>query len=209
MGDARKSRLGKEPAFDAPPKDLGQKWALLPFGLLVAETRSPSTALIKAPSPLFVALVTIFVYPLLSVHQQLHLITMSSPARRSTRSSQAGTPGRNTRSSQARSSPAAGPSDAAEAETPRRTRASQLASSPMFYESSPADGGANAAPSSPLRQMSNSQNTDNGPAPSSPLRQQTESQTINDGERTPRASGMRIGGRTSPRSLVLARVLPC
>lgn len=42
MGDARKSRLGKEPAFDAPPKDLGQKWALLPFGLLVAETRSPS-----------------------------------------------------------------------------------------------------------------------------------------------------------------------
>ncbi|KAG6362884.1 hypothetical protein INS49_007979 [Diaporthe citri] len=63
----------------------------------------------------------------------------------------------------------------------------------MFYESSPANGGDNAAPSSPLRQMSNSQTTDNGPAPSSPLRQQTESQTINDGERTPRASGMRIG----------------
>lgn len=123
---------------------------------------------------------------------------MSSPARRSTRSSQAGTPARNTRSSQARSSPAPGPSDAAEAETPRRTRASQLASSPMFYESSPANGGADAAPSSPLRQMSNSQTTDNGPAPSSPLRQQTESQTINDGERTPRASGMRIGGRTTP-----------
>lgn len=123
---------------------------------------------------------------------------MSSPARRSTRSSQAGTPARNTRSSQARSSPAPGPSDAAEAETPRRTRASQLASSPMFYESSPANGGADAAPSSPLRQMSNSQTTDNGPAPSSPLRQQTESQTINDGERTPRASGVRIGGRTTP-----------
>lgn len=71
----------------------------------------------------------------------------------------------------------------------------------MFYESSPANGGANAAPSSPLRQMSNTQTTDNGPAPSSPLRQQTESQTINDGERTPRASGMRIGGRTAPDSL--------
>ncbi|KAK7738458.1 MCM DNA helicase complex subunit [Cytospora paraplurivora] len=58
----------------------------------------------------------------------------------------------------------------------------------MFYQSSPAQA---AAPSSPLRQMSNSQSTNNGPAPTSPLRQQTDSQSM--GDRTPRASGMRIG----------------
>lgn len=68
----------------------------------------------------------------------------------------------------------------------------------MFYESSPANGGSNAAPSSPLRQMSNSQSTNNGAAPSSPLRQQTETQSVNDGDRTPRASGFAIGGMSSP-----------
>lgn len=66
----------------------------------------------------------------------------------------------------------------------------------MFYESSPANGGSNAAPSSPLRQMSNSQSTNNGAAPSSPLRQQTETQSVNDGDRTPRASGLAIGGKS-------------
>lgn len=39
--------------------------------------------------------------------------------------------------------------------------------------------------------MSNSQSTNNGPAPTSPLRQQTDTQSM--GDRTPRASGMRIG----------------
>ncbi|KAK1754846.1 MCM2/3/5 family-domain-containing protein [Echria macrotheca] len=120
---------------------------------------------------------------------------MSSP-RRSTRSSQAGTP-RSTRSSQLRSSPApAGPSNADENNanaTPRQQRqprASQLASSPLFYGSSPAV--SSNVVSSPLRQMSNTQSTvlpDN--APSSPLRQQTGTQT--DGERTPRASGALLG----------------
>ncbi|KAK4139056.1 MCM2/3/5 family-domain-containing protein, partial [Dichotomopilus funicola] len=116
---------------------------------------------------------------------------MSSPSKRSTRSS--ATPGRATRSSQQQqSSPAAGPSNpnpnaAAAARTPRQTRASQLASSPLFYQSSPANP---AAPSSPLRQMSNSQSTAAN-APSSPLRQQTETQSA--GERTPRASARLIG----------------
>ncbi|KAK0728984.1 MCM2/3/5 family-domain-containing protein [Apiosordaria backusii] len=100
---------------------------------------------------------------------------MSSPSKRSTRSS--ATPGRNTRSSQAaQSSPAVD-----NTRTPRQTRASQLASSPMFFGSSPSH-----APSSPLRQMSNSQSTAANNAPSSPLRQQTETQST--GDRTPRAS---------------------
>ncbi|KAK3393214.1 cell division control protein 54 [Podospora didyma] len=109
---------------------------------------------------------------------------MSSPSKRSTRS---------TRSSQPRSSPApAGPSDAAEIAnaTPRQSRASALASSPLFYQSSP----ANKNPmSSPLRQMSNSQSTEsqNRNAPSSPLRQQTDTQST--GDRTPRASGGLLG----------------
>lgn len=136
---------------------------------------------------------------------------MSSPARRSTRSSR-----------QTPSSPAPGPSNAAQdaSQTPRRTRASQLASSPMFYDqSSPADN--NPAPSSPLRQMSNSQSTNNGPTPSSPLRQQSETQSVNDGDRTPRASGLAIGGMsylleynaqngplTEPKSLHLSVMIP-
>ncbi|KAK0731790.1 MCM2/3/5 family-domain-containing protein [Lasiosphaeris hirsuta] len=114
---------------------------------------------------------------------------MSSPAKRSTRSS---------RSSQPRSSPApAGPSNAEEpVATPRQTRqtrASQLASSPLFYQSSSPANGADNAVSSPLRQMSNTQSTASRfpDAPSSPLRQQTETQT--DRERTPRASGHLIG----------------
>ncbi|KAK4240785.1 MCM2/3/5 family-domain-containing protein [Achaetomium macrosporum] len=110
---------------------------------------------------------------------------MSSPAKRSTRSS--ATPSRATRSSQQRSSPAAGPSNAAE-RTPRQTRSSQLASSPLFYQSSSPAPGARAF--SPLRQMSNSQSTAHN-APSSPLRQQTETQST--GDRTPRASGALIG----------------
>jgi hypothetical protein len=114
---------------------------------------------------------------------------MSSPSKRSTRSS--ATPSRNTRSSQPQSSPAPGPSNAAE-RTPRQTRSSQLASSPLFYQSSSPAPGANRA-SSPLRQMSNSQATASQPnAPSSPLRQQTETQST--GDRTPRASGALIRG---------------
>jgi hypothetical protein len=112
---------------------------------------------------------------------------MSSPSKRSTRSS--ATPRRATRGSQQPSSPAAGPSDAAE-RTPRQARPSQLASSPLFYQSSSPAPGANRA-SSPLRHMSNSQSTANN-APSSPLRQQTETQSA--GDRTPRASGALIGG---------------
>ncbi|KAK3300819.1 MCM2/3/5 family-domain-containing protein [Chaetomium fimeti] len=112
---------------------------------------------------------------------------MSSPSKRSTRSS--ATPNRATRSSQQRSSPAAGPSNAAE-RTPRQTRSSQLASSPLFYQSSSPAPGANRA-SSPLRQMTDSQSTVNNNAPSSPLRQQTETQSA--GDRTPRASRGLIG----------------
>ena len=70
----------------------------------------------------------------------------------------------------------------------------------MFFQSSPANGnGRQMPPSSPLRQMSNSQSTSNGRnnyAPSSPLRQNTDSQ--DDPERTPRASGSRLIGESSP-----------
>lgn len=141
---------------------------------------------------------------------------MSSPAgRRTTRSSQAGTPNtRNTRNSQARSSPAA--SGAAEAAatpapattgTPRGQRApsSQLQSSPMLYESSPAADVNMGGASSPLRQMSDSQSTQGGAlhdadhpmrglAPSSPLAHETQS--VSAGDRTPRASRM-LGGKTT------------
>jgi hypothetical protein len=120
-------------------------------------------------------------------------VNMSSPSKRSTRSS--ATPNRATRSSQQQSSPAAGPSNAAE-RTPRQTRSSQLASSPLFYQSSSPAPGANRA-SSPLRQMTDTQSTlnNNSNAPSSPLRQQTETQSA--GDRTPRASRGLIGGETS------------
>ncbi|ROT36858.1 MCM2/3/5 family protein [Sodiomyces alkalinus F11] len=137
---------------------------------------------------------------------------MSSPTRRrSTRSSQAGTPRRSTRnSSVAQSSPAAGPADNASQEgsqegsqgarTPRQPRPSRLQSSPLVYQSSsPAPAPAPAAAdrngpsnhnvSSPLRHMTNSQSSAAArPPPSSPLRQQTDTQSQGDGDRTPRAS---------------------
>ncbi|CAK7220579.1 MCM DNA helicase complex subunit [Sporothrix curviconia] len=135
---------------------------------------------------------------------------MSSPAgRRTTRSSQAGTPSsRNTRGSQARSSPAASGNAVASASgTPRGARApsSQLQSSPMFYESSPAADVNMGGPSSPLRQMSDSQSTQGlldadhpmrGMAPSSPLAHETQS--VSAGDRTPRASRGGLMGESSP-----------
>lgn len=136
--------------------------------------------------PLIHCKFTVIRCPPLQLNREKTASNMSSPSKRSTRSS--ATPGRATRSSQ-RSSPAAGPSNAAE-RTPRQARPSQLASSPLFYQSSSPAPGANT-PSSPLRQMSNSQSTANH-APSSPLRQQTETQSA--GDRTPRASGALIGG---------------
>ncbi|KAI0016441.1 cell division control protein 54 [Xylariomycetidae sp. FL0641] len=111
---------------------------------------------------------------------------MSSPNNRR----QAGTPSRNTRSSQAgRSSPANGSTN-----TPRNNRSSQLASSPLFYQSSPANGNGDAAPSSPLRQNTESQNSNlnAGAPPSSPLRHMTHTQST-DGDRTPRAASGLIG----------------
>jgi hypothetical protein len=106
---------------------------------------------------------------------------MSSPSQRRQRGSQAGTPRRSARQS--------------ESGTPN-DRASQLASSPLFFQSSPDANGNAGEVSSPLRQMSHSQSTQEQVTalPSSPLRQGTESQETGDGERTPRASGM-IGGK--------------
>lgn len=135
---------------------------------------------------------------------------MSSPSGRRTRKSASATPSRSTRSSQAaRSSPAAGPSNAADENpserTPRQTRASQLASSPLFYQSSPANAGG-AGPSSPLRQMSDTQSTNSQPhngAPSSPLRQQTETQSTG-GDRTPRGSAL-MGGTLTGNAARTAR----
>lgn len=113
---------------------------------------------------------------------------MSSPSHRRQRSSQSGTPRRSNRQS--------------ESATPRNNppQASQLVSSPLFFQSSPAPNGSQNSDaigevSSPLRQMSNSQSTHAQSAmPSSPLRQMTDTQSANgDGQRTPRASGMGRG----------------
>ncbi|PHH75095.1 hypothetical protein CDD82_4597 [Ophiocordyceps australis] len=82
--------------------------------------------------------------------------------------------------------------------TPRR-QPSQLASSPLMFQSSPVAGQDRGDVSSPLRQESDTQST-NGPrvAPSSPLRQMSNSQSQNDdGQRTPRASGA-LTGESSP-----------
>ncbi|KAH8905077.1 MCM-domain-containing protein [Coniochaeta sp. PMI_546] len=119
---------------------------------------------------------------------------MSSPSSRRTRTSQSATP-RSTRSQAKGSSPAPGPSNAPDA-TPRQNRTSQLASSPLFFASSPANR-SNATPSSPLRQQSNTQSTESQgrAAPSSPLRQQTDTQST-DGDKTPRAS--HLMGESSP-----------
>ena len=124
---------------------------------------------------------------------------MSSPSQRRTRNSQSATPRRSARTSQApQSSPANGSAPSQAVSTPRNTRSSQLASSPLFYQSSPANDG----PSSPLRHNTESQSqshADPGAAPSSPLRHMTNSQTTrnesqNDGDRTPRASGAPLVG---------------
>lgn len=115
---------------------------------------------------------------------------MSSPSHRRQRSSQS-TPRRTTRSSHAPSSPP-DPSSQLQGEasqhngnntTPRGHRAPP-SSSPMFFQSSPADADGNRAlrdVSSPLRQMTNTQTT----------QQNGDSQS--QGDRTPRASGQFIG----------------
>ncbi|KAI1178804.1 cell division control protein 54 [Nemania sp. FL0916] len=116
---------------------------------------------------------------------------MSSPSqRRSQRGSAAGTPARSTRSSQQASSQ--------NGATPRNSRPSHLASSPLFFQSSPATGNRNNndASSPPLRHNteSQSQGTDNnsGVPPSSPLQRLTHSQE-SDGDRTPGASRGLLG----------------
>lgn len=109
---------------------------------------------------------------------------MSSPSQRRTRGSQSGTPRRSARQSDTNNTPQNG------AEQPG-------ASSPLFFESSPAPNGGPAPVSSPLRQMSNSQSTQSQNAalpPSSPLRQMMESQEAgSENQRTPRASGQARG----------------
>ncbi|KAF7544567.1 hypothetical protein G7Z17_g9854 [Cylindrodendrum hubeiense] len=117
---------------------------------------------------------------------------MSSPSQRRQRDST--TPRRSARQS--------------EAGTPREntnTRPSQLASSPLFFQSSPApqdDDQQDAAPgdvSSPLRHMTNSQSTPGrSDFPSSPLRHMTETQSDDDPQRTPRATPGGLGGESSP-----------
>jgi DNA replication licensing factor MCM4 len=112
---------------------------------------------------------------------------MSSPTSRRQ------TPRRSARNSEApNSSPAANgsqnPQNSQANGTPRSGRGSQLASSPLLYESSPARSRNGNDVSSPLRQMTNSQSTATGAVqPSSPLRQMSDSQSLG-GDRTPRAS---------------------
>ncbi|KAI1335633.1 cell division control protein 54 [Xylariaceae sp. FL0016] len=97
---------------------------------------------------------------------------MSSPSQRRTRSSQSATP-RSTRSSQAAaSSPANRQAASQNGGTPRNNRPSQLASSPLFYQSSPANGNDDV---------------------SSPPRMNDTQSTNGDGDRTPRAASGLIG----------------
>ncbi|KAI1408783.1 cell division control protein 54 [Hypoxylon sp. FL1857] len=118
---------------------------------------------------------------------------MSSPSTRRTRASQSGTPSRNTRSSQApRSSPAPANGGSSQngslsANTPHRP--SQLASSPLFYQSSPVNGNDRSSPAIRHNTDSQSTNARSGAAPSSPMRQ-------SDGDRTPRARSLM--GESSP-----------
>ncbi|KAK8082208.1 minichromosome maintenance protein 4 (cell division control protein 54) [Apiospora saccharicola] len=129
---------------------------------------------------------------------------MSSPSQRRQQASQSSTPRRSARNSQAaQSSPANANPASQTANTPSRpTRTSNLASSPLFYQSSPAND--NADVSSPLRHNTETQSNAGGSAaPSSPLRHMTHSQTTrnesqNDGDRTPRASGSGLVGESSP-----------
>ncbi|KAK8020797.1 MCM2/3/5 family protein [Apiospora arundinis] len=128
---------------------------------------------------------------------------MSSPSQRRQQASQS-TPRRSARNSQApQSSPANANPASQTANTPSRpTRSSNLASSPLFYQSSPANG--NAEVSSPLGHNTETQSNAGGSAaPSSPLRHMTHSQTTqnesqNDGDRTPRARGSGLVGESSP-----------
>ncbi|KAI1372712.1 cell division control protein 54 [Hypoxylon crocopeplum] len=121
---------------------------------------------------------------------------MSSPSSRRQRGSQAGTPGRSTRNSQApRSSPANGGSSqngAQNGNTPRNNRPSQLASSPLFFQSSPSNRNDRSSPA--LRHNTDSQSTNANPdaVPSSPLGRMTDT----DGDRTPRARSLM--GESSP-----------
>ena len=85
-------------------------------------------------------------------------------------------------------------------ETPRANRTSQdtsqnaLTSSPLFFQSSPANGSINRSTT----------NGSNGIGISSPLRQQSAAPS--DGGRTPRASGQTMGGGRSQqkRDLLIA-----
>lgn len=131
---------------------------------------------------------------------------MSSPSQRRQQASQSSTPRRSARNSQAQSSPANANPASQTANTPSRpTRSSNLASSPLFYQSSPANG--NAEVSSPLGHNTETQSNAGGSAaPSSPLRHMTHSQTTqnesqNDGDRTPRARGSGLVGG-EPRDVI-------
>ncbi|TQV97228.1 DNA replication licensing factor mcm4 [Cordyceps javanica] len=114
---------------------------------------------------------------------------MSSPSHRRQRSSQSATPRRSARQSSANA-----PSDPP----------SQLASSPIFFQSSSpgrgdAENGATGDVSSPLRHMTDSQSTHagNSAVPSSPLRQMSDTQSVVDDQATPRARHT-FAGESSP-----------
>jgi len=122
-------------------------------------------------------------------HTQNQNPKMSSPSHRRQRSSQSGTPKRTSRkSSQPVPSPSLDPSAAqllgeassSQAGSQGTPRNAPLSSSPMFFRSSPANGaatGRNADINSPLRQ------------------QVTNDLVMSDGgDRTPRPSGLLIGG---------------
>ncbi|KAI0385938.1 cell division control protein 54 [Hypomontagnella monticulosa] len=118
---------------------------------------------------------------------------MSSPSSRRQRGSQAGTPSRNTRSSQApRSSPSNAGSSQNGALNVTNSRASQLASSPLFYQSSSPARNDRSSPALRHNTDSQSTNANADAAPSSPLRRMAGS----DGDRTPRARSLM--GESSP-----------
>ncbi|KAK6842078.1 DNA replication licensing factor mcm4 [Apiospora arundinis] len=128
---------------------------------------------------------------------------MSPPSQRRQQASQS-TPRRSARNSQApQSSPANANPASQTANTPSRpTRSSNLASSPLFYQSSPANGNAEVSSPWDITRRRRAMLAV-VPPPSSPLRHMTHSQTTqnesqNDGDRTPRARGSGLVGESSP-----------
>jgi hypothetical protein len=144
----------------------------------------PTSSQLSSQSPLFSTATTI----------NINDFKMSSPGHRRQRSSQSATPKRSSQRNAVASSPpdpAASQlqNEAASSQKNSTPRRAPPSSSPMNYRSSPAElARANRDVSSPLRQMSNTQ-------------------TTQDGDRTPRPSGLITG--KNPNQSILTQTHDC